>query len=62
MTNEDKRKFFEACSKFVGPPADSKSPVMKIVPGAQAERYRSLEGLTAEEVLAKAAHPSRRGR
>jgi hypothetical protein len=55
MNNDDKRKFLDACSKFIGPPPGSGGPVMKTVPGAQAERYRPLDGLTAEEVLAKAA-------
>jgi hypothetical protein len=55
MSNDEKRKFLESCGKFIAPLEPADTPVLKQVPGSQAARYRALDGLTAAEVLAKAA-------
>ncbi len=58
MSNNDKRSFFESCGKFIAPLDPGDKPVPGRVPGSLAARYRQLDGLTAAEVLAKAAPES----
>jgi hypothetical protein len=58
MSNEEKRKFFESCGKFIAPLDPKDKPVPGRVAGSLAARYRQIDGLTAAQVLAKAASES----